>query len=264
MLRDVEGDLLRARNLVANATSIVAVTGAGISTDSGIPDFRGPEGVWTKDPSAEMLSDYDTWIAEPSIRVAAWQSRLSSPYWKAVPNDGHRALVALGERGSLRAIITQNIDRLHHAAGSDPTTVIEIHGNGHEYVCLRCGDTGAIDVILDRVRAGELDPTCDRVVDDQRCGGIIKSATISFGQSLVPADLARAEAVARRADLVLAVGSTLSVYPAAGVVPLAKANGAAVIIVNGSPTAMDDLADIVLRGDISRTLATLVGEEGAD
>ena len=262
MLRDVDDDLLRARTLVDGAKSIVVVSGAGISTDSGIPDFRGPEGVWTKDPSAEMLSDFDTWISQPAIRVAAWQSRLSSPYWNAQPNDGHRALVTLQRRGTLRAIITQNIDRLHHAAGSDPSSIIEIHGNGHEYVCLRCNDRGPIDSILDRVRAGELDPTCDRPINEYRCNGIIKSATISFGQSLVPADLARAEAAAARADLVLAVGSTLSVYPAAGVVPLAKANGAGVVIVNGSPTAMDDLADLVLRGDISQLLTTLVGRGG--
>ena len=250
----------RAQRLIAGAQRVVVLTGAGISTDSGIPDFRGPEGLWTRDPSAEMMSNFDIWCSDPAVRSAAWKSRLDSPMWSAEPNDGHRAIVELEHGGRLLMLVTQNIDGLHQAAGSDGSRVVEIHGNTQEAVCLRCGHRQAIADVLERVRSGEADPTCLELPAGSPCGGILKSATISFGQSLVAEDLSRAEVAAVTCDLMLAVGSTLAVYPAANVVPLAKGAGADVIIVNGEETAMDSLADVVIHADITSTLRSLIAD----
>lgn len=243
----------RARALVAGAELVTALTGAGISTESGIPDFRGPQGLWTKDPTAEKMATLQHYVADPDVRRRAWQSRVDSPVWGAVPNAGHRALVDLERRGKLAALVTQNTDGLHQAAGSDPALVVEVHGTMRQVTCLGCGDTAPMQRALDRVRSGEDDPPC------RRCGGILKSATISFGQSLVAADLARADAAARACDVLLAVGSTLAVYPVAAMVPVAASAGAAVVIVNGGPTAMDDVADVVVRGPIGETLPAICG-----
>jgi NAD-dependent deacetylase len=241
------------RGWIDRATRIVALTGAGISTESGIPDFRGPQGVWTRDPSAEKMATLQHYVADPEVRRRAWQSRLASPAWTAVPNAGHHALVALERRGQLDTLITQNVDGLHQRAGTSPARLIEIHGTLHEVTCLDCGERAPMERALARVRAGEADPPC------RTCGGILKSATISFGQALVAADLRRAGEAARRADLLLAVGSTLSVYPVAGVVPTAKEAGARVVIINAAPTEMDPLADAVLRGPIGQLLPRVVG-----
>ncbi|HEY8545298.1 MAG TPA: Sir2 family NAD-dependent protein deacetylase [Acidimicrobiales bacterium] len=251
--RELAARVDEARALLARARRVVALTGAGISTDSGIPDFRGPDGVWTRNPEAERMATLHHYLSDPEVRKRAWRNRLDHPARRAEPNDGHRALVELERRGVLDTIITQNIDGLHHAAGSDPERIVEVHGNLREVVCMSCGERAPMERALERVRAGEDDPPC------RSCGGVLKSATISFGQNLVPDDLLRAEAAARRCDLLLAVGSTLAVYPVAGAVPLAKASGAAVVIVNGSPTEMDDIADCVVRGPIGRVLPALVG-----
>jgi len=242
-----------ARALLAAASSVVVLTGAGISTDSGIPDFRGPNGVWTKDPEAEKLATLHHYVSDPAVRAKAWQRRLETLSSAYEPNEGHHALVRLERRGVLDTLITQNVDGLHLAAGTSPERLVEIHGTTRDVVCLDCDDRAPIEAALDRVRAGEPDPAC------RSCGGILKTATISFGQGLVPADLERADAAARRADLLLAVGTTLGVYPVAGVVPLAKAHGAPVVILNGGPTEMDDLADVRLQGSISELLPALVG-----
>ncbi len=234
------------------ARRIVALTGAGISTDSGIPDFRGPQGVWTRNPGAEKMATIQHYVADPEVRKRAWRERLNSPAWTARPNPGHLALVTLERRGVLDTLITQNVDGLHLRAGSSPERVIEIHGRLREVVCLDCGERAPMERALARVRAGEEDPPC------RSCGGILKAATISFGQPLVAEDLARAQAAAARCDLMLAVGTTLSVWPVAGVVPIAREAGARVIIVNAEPTAMDSLADAVLRGPISEILPALV------
>jgi len=233
------------------AQRIVVLTGAGISTDSGIPDFRGPQGVWTKNPVAEKMSTLQHYMADPDVRKAAWQNRLESPAWHAKPNAGHLALVVLERRGKLDTLITQNIDGLHQMAGHAPERVVEIHGTMREVVCMMCGERAAMERALARVRAGEDDPPC------RSCGGVLKAATISFGQSLVADDLSRAHTAASRCDLILAVGSTLSVFPIAGVVPVAKEAGARVVIVNAEATAMDDIADAVLRGSISAILPRL-------
>lgn len=239
------------------------LTGAGISTDSGIPDFRGPHGVWTRDPAAERLATLDAYMGDPAVRRRAWRGRLSSPTWSAEPNAGHRALVDLERQGSLALLVTQNIDGLHQAAGNDPALVVEIHGTMREVVCMRCGDRGPAGPTLDRVRAGEDDPAClVPVAGSGSCGGILKSATISFGQQLVARDLARAEAAALSCDLLLAVGSSLAVHPAAGLVPLAAGAGAPVVIVNAEPTPYDHLARVVLRDPIAEVLPAIVRPQG--
>ena len=248
-------ELQAARRLVAAARQVTVLTGAGISTDSGIPDFRGPNGLWTKNPKAERTSSIEHYVSDPEVRRLAWQGRIDWMTRPRRPNDGHRALVELDRRGSLRALVTQNIDGLHQAAGSDPARVVEIHGTIHEVVCLACENRTPMEETLDRVRAGDHDPLC------LACGGMLKSATISFGQNLVPADLDRAMDAAQSCDLLLAVGSTLSVYPVAAMVPLAKRHGAAVVIVNAERTEMDDLADVVLRGSIGEILPVLVADE---
>jgi NAD-dependent deacetylase len=230
---------------------IVALTGAGISTESGIPDFRGPQGVWTRNPKAERLSNIHSYMSDPEVRRLAWRSRLEHPAWHATPNAGHRALVDLERRGTLHALVTQNIDGLHQQAGHAPEKVIEVHGTMREVMCMNCGWRGAMGLVLDRVRAGEDDPPCER------CGGILKSATISFGQSLDPDVIDRAMRASERADLLLAVGTSLQVYPIAGAVPLAKAAGARIVIVNAEPTPFDELADAVLRQPIGELLPVL-------
>jgi NAD-dependent deacetylase len=242
------------RGWIAAARRIVVLTGAGISTDSGIPDFRGPQGVWTKNPEAEKLATIQHYVADPEIRKRAWRTRVDSGAWQARPNAGHLALVALERRGTLDTLITQNVDGLHGLAGSSPGRVIEIHGTIRAVVCLDCGERAPTERVLARLRDGEEDPPC------RSCGGILKTATISFGQALVAEDLRRAEAAARRADLLLAVGTKLSVWPIAGVVPVAKEADARVVIVNAEPTEMDGLADAVLRGSISDLLPRLVGD----
>ncbi|MEZ5266184.1 MAG: NAD-dependent deacetylase [Acidimicrobiia bacterium] len=245
-------DVQLAATLVAAAQRVVVLTGAGISTDSGIPDFRGPNGVWTKNPAAEKMATIQNYVADPEVRKAAWQNRLHSPNWKAQPNRGHRALAAFEGTGRLHTLITQNVDGLHQAAGSDPTKVVEIHGTVREVVCLECDERAPMERALARVEAGEEDPPC------RSCGGILKSATISFGQSLVMQDLARAEQAARACDLMLAIGTTLAVYPIADVVPVAKRAGASVVIINGEPTAMDFMADVMLQASIAEVLPAVL------
>jgi NAD-dependent deacetylase len=245
-------DLNEVRDWVERAERVVALTGAGISTESGIPDFRGPQGVWTKDPQAEKLSNIHYYMADAAVRKASWKARLEHPAWNAKPNAGHLALAALEKRGKLHALITQNIDELHQMAGNSPGKVIEVHGTVRKVVCMACGMTAPMQKALDRVRAGEEDPPC------RDCGGILKSATISFGQQLVPEVIERAMCVAGEADLFLAIGSSLQVYPIAGAVELADAAGAKVVILNAQPTPFDEMADAVFREPIGVVLPQLV------
>ena len=245
----------QARRWVDAAARVVVLTGAGISTDSGIPDFRGPQGVWTRNPAAEKLSTLQHYLADAEVRKAAWRTRLEHPAWHARPNAGHMALVALERRGKLHALLTQNIDELHQLAGNSPERVIEVHGTMRKVVCWGCGWTGPMQSVLDRVRAGEDDPPCSA------CGGILKSATISFGQQLVPEVVERAMLSAQEADVFLAVGTSLQVYPIAGAVTAARAAGAKVVIINAEPTAMDELAHARLTGSISATLPRVVGAD---
>lgn len=254
-----EADVVRARALIEQARRIVVLTGAGISTDSGIQDFRGPNGLWTKNPEAEKTMTLQTYMADPEHRQRAWQNRLTSTLWDAEPNAGHRALVELERSGRLDTLVTQNIDGLHQKAGTDPASVVEIHGTTRDVMCLSCGDRQPSEPVHERVRGGETDPTClVESPDGTVCGGILKPATISFGQSLVPEDLLRAESAAAACDLLLAVGSTLGVFPAAGLVPVAVQHGAVVVILNGGPTEMDSLADVVVYGRIGECLPKMV------
>ena len=241
-----------ARALLEVASRVVVLCGAGMSTRSGIPDFRGPNGVWTRNPEAEKLSTLEHYLADPEVRRRAWRGRLDHRAWSADPNAAHHALVDLERQGRLHTIVTQNIDGLQQAAGSDPERIVEIHGTMREVTCMSCGWRGPMEETLERVRGGEDDPPC------QVCGGILKSATISFGQSLVAEDLDRAFQAAADADLLLAAGSTLSVYPVAQMVPIAVSNGVPVVIVNGEPTEMDRLADVVVVGDLTEVLPAMV------
>ena len=238
----------KVREWVDAAQRVVLLTGAGISTESGIPDFRGPQGVWTRDPEAEKLSDIRYYMSDPEICKKAWQARLVHPAWEAQPNPGHEAIVALERRGKLHALITQNIDGLHQKAGNSPERVIEVHGTVHKVVCMRCGWKGPMQETLVRLLTGEDDPPCTL------CGGILKSDTISFGQSLVPEVIDRAMRSAAQAQCLIAVGTSLQVYPIAGAVPEAKAAGARVVIVNNDPTPFDDIADAVIAAPIGETL----------
>jgi NAD-dependent deacetylase len=235
-----------------SAGNVVALTGAGISTGSGIPDYRGPNGLWTKDPSAARMSTYADYVSDPEVRRRAWQSRGRHPAFDAQPNAGHRALVDLERRGLLDLIVTQNIDGLHQKAGSTPERVIEVHGTIHEAECVECGARSPMSEELVRVAAGDPDPAC------RRCGGIVKSATISFGQPLDRAVFDRARQAAGSCDLLLAVGSSLSVQPAAGLCGVATGSGARLVVVNAQPTPYDELADAVIRNPIESVLPALV------
>jgi NAD-dependent deacetylase len=242
----------QVRSWVADASRVVVLTGAGISTDSGIPDFRGPQGVWTRNPMAEKLSNIHYYMADAEVRKASWQARLDHTAWQAKPNPGHLALAELEARGKLHALITQNIDELHQMAGNSPEKVIEVHGTMRKVVCMSCGMTAPMQKALERVRAGEEDPPC------RDCGGILKSATISFGQALVPEVIEGAMRVAEEADLFFAIGSSLQVYPIAGAVPAARAAGAKIVIMNAEPTPFDDIAHAVFRDSISDVLPRLI------
>jgi NAD-dependent deacetylase len=248
----MRADAGTVRGWVREAQRVVVLTGAGISTDSGIPDFRGPQGVWTKNPMAEKLSNIHYYMADPEVRKASWKARMDHVAWSAQPNAGHRAIADLEKRGKLHALITQNIDELHQMAGNSPRKMFEVHGTMRKVVCMSCGMMAPMQKALDRVRAGEDDPPC------RTCGGILKSATISFGQALVPEVIDGALRAAEEADLLIAVGSTLQVYPVAGAVPAAKRAGAKLVIVNAEPTQFDDIADAVFRGSISKVLPELL------
>ena len=245
--------LARVAAWVGEARRVVVLTGAGISTESGIPDFRGPQGVWTKNPRAEKLSNIHAYMSDPEVRKAAWQARIDHPGWRAEPNAGHRALADLERRGRLHALVTQNIDGLHQRAGNSADKVIEVHGTMRDVMCMSCSWRGPMPDTLDRVRAGEADPPC------RRCGGILKSATISFGQPLVPTVINRAFRAASEADLLLAVGTSLQVYPIAAVVPDANRRGARVVIINAESTPFDDVADAVLHDPIGQVLPEICG-----
>ena len=243
------------RRWIETADRVVVLTGAGISTDSGIPDFRGPQGVWTRNPIAEKQSSIDHYLADPEVRRASWQSRLEHAAWHAKPNPGHLALVALERRDKLHALITQNFDGLHQRSGSARELVIEVHGTMREVMCWSCKRTGPMEPVLDRVRGGEVDPPCEV------CGGILKSNTISFGQALVPEVIDRAMRAASEAEVFVSIGTSLQVYPIANTVALAKRNRAKVIIINAQETPLDDLADVVLRAPISAVLPAIFGAD---
>jgi NAD-dependent deacetylase len=236
---------------IAEARRIVAFTGAGISTESGIPDFRSPGGIWTRYRPIEF-SDF---LASEAMRRESWRRKFatSETLQRAMPNAGHRALARLFERGQMTAIITQNVDGLHQASGVPADKVIELHGNSTYAACLDCGRRHELDWVRNIFADNETLPECTA------CGGILKTATISFGQAMPEAEMARAHAAALDTDLMIALGSSLVVYPAAGFPILAKRNGAAYVIVNREPTGQDEIADLVIHAEIGPTLARAVG-----
>jgi len=241
-------DLDAVASWLRDSERLLVFTGAGISTESGIPDFRGPDGIWkTRDPLRYTIQSY---LADAEVRRESWQLRLSSPVDAAQPNDGHRAVVALEATGRVSAVVTQNIDGLHQAAGS--RNVVELHGTTREAGCLSRAMRLPMDVVLDRVREGDEDPHCEV------CGGLLKAATISFGQALVEADVDRAMAYASACDVCLAVGSTLSVWPAAGVPLHAVRSGARLVIVNDGDTDLDEVASARIQGRAGVVLPALV------
>ncbi len=236
-----------------DAHSVVVLTGAGISTESGIPDFRGPQGVWTKDPDAERRANIQYYMTHREARVAAWKGRSASPFAAAEPNRGHQALAELERKGKLDLLVTQNVDSLHAKAGNSLERMVEIHGTVRDFMCMGCGERGPIERVLARVDAGEEDPPC------RTCGGILKSATISFGQNLVAEDLERASNAASSCDLFMAVGTSLGVYPAAYLPQYALQNGARLVILNAQETPYDRYASAILRGQIGEVLPAIVG-----
>jgi NAD-dependent deacetylase len=241
-----------AKGWIDAAVRVTVLTGAGISTDSGIPDFRGPQGVWTKDPGAERKATIQHYVADAEHRRQVWRNRAGSELFAGEPNSGHVALAELERRAHLHTLVTQNVDGLHQAAGTSPGIVIEIHGTVHGVKCLQCGWHGAMAETLERVRAGDDDPAC------LECGGMLKSATISFGENLVPADLERAQRAAAGADVFLAIGTSLGVYPAAALPEQALRAGAVLAVLNGEDTPFDPLAEYVVRDRLGEVLPDLV------
>jgi NAD-dependent deacetylase len=239
---------------IAAARQVVVLTGAGVSTASGIPDFRGPDGVWTKQPGSERLFSLEAYLTDDDVRRQVWQLRLENPAFTVDPNPAHHALAELEQLGRMHTLITQNIDGLHQAGGSQPGRIVEIHGTIHQVECLSCQRVIDAEPVLARVRAGDPDPRCEV------CGGLQKSATISFGQSLDPARLQRAHDAVMGCDLLLSIGSSLVVHPVALLPRTALEAGARLIVMNGEPTPYDDAADALISSDIVASLTALVAE----
>ncbi|GIG41062.1 SIR2 family NAD-dependent protein deacylase [Cellulomonas phragmiteti] len=231
--------------------TVTVLTGAGISTASGIPDFRGPQGVWTRDPAAADLLDIGPYARDADVRARGWRAWAEHPAWHARPTAAHRALVDLERAGALLAVLTQNFDGLHQAAGSAPDRVVELHGTLATTSCLRCRATVPTRDVLARLDA-EPDPRCTT------CGGVLKPDVVYFGERLDEDALERAAAAAGDAHTFVAVGTTLTVHPVAGLVPLAVDAGARLVVVNAEPTAYDHLADEILRDPIDAALPELV------
>lgn len=274
------GSLTEVRQWLHHASRVVVLSGAGISTDSGVPDFRGPAGVWTRDPSMQRLVDLDAWLGDRAVRAKGWQWLSTWSLDELLPNKGHQAIVELHRQGKLLLCVTQNTEGLHERAGLPADRLVTIHGSRRHVNCMGRNQDHWLDFsqkpttpeepasvsdvrsdcdfwcyskeVLQRVEDGDDDPRCPV------CGFILKTANISFGQSLVQADIQRAMVAAKQCDLLLVVGTQLSVYPVADMVPIAKIAGARVVIVNAEPTAMDHLADVTIQGSISVVLPELI------
>ncbi|MFJ8432767.1 SIR2 family NAD-dependent protein deacylase [Kitasatospora sp. NPDC094019] len=231
---------------------IAVLTGAGISTDSGIPDHRGPNGLWQRDPGAQRLVTVGPYLSDPEVRREAWRMRAAGGALTAEPNAGHRALVALERSGLPVRILTQNVDGLHQRAGQTPRKVLELHGTARETTCVDCRATGPMERALERVAAGEPDPAC------LACGGILRPRTVMFGEQLDGALLRQAAAISAACELFIAVGTSLKVHPVAALPYEAVRAGARLIVVNGEPTPLDEAAEEVVREPISTALPALV------
>ncbi len=247
---DLHTAVSQLRDLIEGASVIVPFTGAGISTECGIPDFRSPGGFWAKNQPIP----FDAFMASQEMRDEAWRRRfaMEENFTKATPGRGHRALSSLYRAGKVPALVTQNIDNLHQASGITPHDVIELHGNTTYAICLDCAQRYELSWVKEKFEAsGQRAPDCD-------CGGYIKTATVSFGQAMPPEAMQRAEELTKGCDLFLAVGSSLVVWPAAGFPLMAKRNGAGLVIINREPTEFDDLADLVVRNDIGDALGPFI------
>jgi NAD-dependent deacetylase len=247
----VDPEIATLVDLIANADRVVVFTGAGISTESGIPDFRSPGGIWTR----MTPIDFADFLASEEARRETWRRRfaMEEMFRAAAPNRGHRAVAELVRRGTATAVITQNIDGLHQASGIPDEQVIELHGNTTYAACLDCTRRYELDALREVFAHKETAPVCDS------CGGFVKTATISFGQAMPPAAMRRAETETIAADLFIVAGSSLVVYPAAAFPELAKRSGARLMIINREPTGLDAIADLVLRRPIGATLGAAVG-----
>ncbi|MFE6281823.1 NAD-dependent deacetylase [Streptomyces sp. NPDC057877] len=235
-----------------NKPLVAILSGAGISTDSGIPDYRGPNGLWRRDPEAEKLVTYDYYMADPEIRRRSWRMRRATHTLNAAPNSAHRAVAELERSGVPVRVITQNVDGLHQLAGLPARKVLELHGSARSVVCTACHTRGPMEDALARVDAGEDDPAC------LECGGVLKPATVMFGERLDPAVLGDALAITKACQIFIAVGTSLQVQPAAGLAGVATDHGARLLIVNAEPTPYDELADEVIREPIGTALPALL------
>lgn len=235
-----------------NKPLVALLSGAGISTDSGIPDYRGPNGLWRRDPEAEKLVTYEYYMGDPEIRRRSWQMRRENGTLRAEPNAAHRAVAELERSGVPVRVITQNVDGLHQRAGMPARKVLELHGSAHGVVCTRCHARGSMADALARVEAGEDDPAC------RECGGVLKSATVMFGERLDPVVLGQAVAITKACQVFVAVGTSLQVQPAAGLAGVAADHGARLVVVNAEPTPYDELADEVVREPIGTALPRLL------
>ena len=233
-------------------TLVAILSGAGISTDSGIPDYRGPNGLWRRDPGAEKLVTYDAYMSDPEIRRRSWQMRANSPTFRAEPNAAHRAVAELDRAAGAVRVITQNVDGLHQRAGSPARKVLELHGTARAVVCTGCQSRSSMEEALARVAAGEEDPPCTV------CGGILESATVMFGERLDPHVLGQAMSITKACEVFIAVGTTLQVQPAASLAGIAAEHGARLIVVNAEPTPYDDRAAEIIREPIGTSLPALL------
>jgi NAD-dependent SIR2 family protein deacetylase len=234
--------------------NLVVFSGAGVSTDSGIPDFRGPRGVWTRNPGLQNKRTYQAFMTDPALRVSYWRTRLEHPAWQAEPNAGHLAVASLADSDIGTTVVTQNTDGLHQRAGTPVDRVIELHGTMRTSECVQCGRRSPTTEILARIEAGEATPPC-RV-----CGGIQKTASTMFGQTLDPDVFSRAEQAIRACDLILAVGTTLTVEPAASLCATAVKSGARLVIVNLGTTPYDAIATAIIRDPLGQALPRIAAQ----
>lgn len=242
----------RAHRILASADAITVLTGAGISTDAGIPDFRGPEGLWTKNPAAERASTIQHYLTDDEARRASWRMRLDTRLVNAQPTAGHHALVDLEKQGRLGHLATQNVDGLHRKAGTTPSLLTEVHGSVSGIMCVSCDWRGEVQPVLDRVRSGDDDPRCET------CGGILKTTVVMFGEMLPEGAMEDCIAAVDRADAFLAVGTTLEVGPINSMAFRARTKGLPVVVVNRGETAADAFADAKVEASISEVLPALL------